>query len=164
MMGNNRAMEKSNPKVSIGLPVYNGENFIREAIDSILGQIFCDFELIISDNASSDGTEEICRSYAGRDQRVRYYRNEENIGSSGNYTRVFLLAKGKYFKWTAHDDICKPDFIEKCIEVLDKDDSLETTSPEVPGGLRKKRNVSDMGCNESRHIEKNASPWQLPGA
>lgn len=112
------------PCVSIGMPVYNGENYLEEAINSILGQTFTDFELIISDNASTDRTEEICSIYASRDSRIRYYRNEENLGASANYNRVFELANGKYFKWMAHDDLCAPEFLEKCVKVLDQDPAV----------------------------------------
>ena len=108
------------PKVSIGLPVYNGENYLRLAIDSILTQDYTDFELIISDNASADATQEICREYTARDCRIRYYRNEINIGASGNYKRVFELARGGLFKWAAHDDVHLPAFLSRCIEVFDK--------------------------------------------
>lgn len=114
----------SSPKVSVGLPVYNGENFLEEALDSLLGQTFEAFELIISNNASTDRTEEICQAYAAQDKRVRYFRNEKNIGAAGNYTRVFELASGKYFKWAAHDDVCKPDYLARCLEVLDRDPSV----------------------------------------
>ncbi len=113
-----------NSRVSIGLPVHNGENFVREAIDSILVQTFEDFELIISDNGSTDETEEICREYAAQDKRVRYYRNKENMGASTNYTRLFELASGEYFKWAAHDDVCRPDFLARCVEVLDRDPTV----------------------------------------
>src|SRR4051794_3298661 len=93
------------PKLSIGLPVYNGENFLAHAVDSILAQDFRDFELIISDNASTDRTAEICRGYAESDPRVRYVRFETNQGGSRNFCYVFELARGEYFKWAAHDDV-----------------------------------------------------------
>lgn len=108
------------PRVSIGMPVYNGENYIEPAIDSILAQTFRDFELIICDNASTDRTEEICRAYAARDSRVRYYRNEQNIGANPNHNRTVELARGEYFKWAAHDDLCAPEFLERCVAVLDQ--------------------------------------------
>ena len=114
----------NSPRVSIGLAVYNGENFLKEALDSLLAQTFQDFELIISDNASTDRTESICRACAARSERVRYFRNPENIGASGNYTRVFELASGQYFKWAAHDDVCRPDYLARCVEVLDQDPSV----------------------------------------
>lgn len=112
------------PRLSIGLPVYNGERFLRFALDAILNQTYRDFELIISDNASTDSTMLICQDYAARDSRIRYCRNMENIGSAANFNRVFDLARGQYFKWSAADDIISPTFLEKCIEVLDQDPSV----------------------------------------
>lgn len=106
------------------MPVYNGENYIEEALDSILAQTYADFELIISDNASTDRTQEICQSYATRDRRIRYYRNKGNIGVSKNFNRVFELSIGKYFKWIAHDDIYAPDYLSKCVRAFEQDPSL----------------------------------------
>ncbi|NEU72877.1 glycosyltransferase [Hassallia byssoidea VB512170] len=117
-------MTKNQPRLSIGLPVYNGEKFLKEAIESLLAQTFADFELIICDNASTDKTEEICRTYATKDKRIRYYRNERNIGCAPNFNRVFELSTGEYFKWAAYDDLHAPDFIARCIEILDKDPSI----------------------------------------
>ena len=117
-------MKPDTPKVSIGLPVYNGENYLAEAIESILNQTFTDFELIICDNASTDATENICQKYASQDARVQYYKNEKNLGASGNYTRVFELASGEYFKWAAHDDVCLPKFLERCVQILDEDPTV----------------------------------------
>lgn len=112
------------PLVSIGLPVYNGENYIREAIDAILSQTFTNFELIISDNDSTDNTESICREYAARDSRISYYHQAKNLGAAPNYNFVFHQAKGAYFKWLAHDDGCAADFLEKSVEVLEHDLSI----------------------------------------
>ncbi len=117
-------MSKDQPRVSIGMPVYNGENFLKESLDSILAQTFEDFELIISDNASTDRTEGICREYAAKDQRIRYYRNEQNLGGAGNHNRVFELSNGEYFKWAHHDDLCAPEFLERCVEELDRRPSV----------------------------------------
>ncbi|MFZ3385028.1 MAG: glycosyltransferase [Candidatus Methanoperedens sp.] len=122
MKGNN--IKNNKPRVSIGLPVYNGENYLREALDSILAQTYSDFELIISDNASKDSTPRICQEYANKDQRIRYYRTEINLGAAWNFNNVFHLSQGDYFKWAAHDDKIAPDYISKCLEVLDKDDSI----------------------------------------
>jgi len=113
----------SAPRVSIGLPVYNGEAYLESTIDAILAQTFRDFELIISDNASTDRTEEICRAFAERDPRVAYYRNEENIGAARNFNLTFAHAEGEYFKWAAHDDRIAPDFLARCVEALDRDPS-----------------------------------------
>jgi glycosyltransferase involved in cell wall biosynthesis len=112
------------PRVSIGLPVYNGENFIEETLDSILSQTLDDFELIISDNASTDKTGKICNLYAEKDRRIRYYRNEKNLGGSRNYNKVFELSNSEYFKWAAHDDIISPTYLERCVDVLDRDPSI----------------------------------------
>jgi glycosyltransferase involved in cell wall biosynthesis len=108
------------PRVSIGLPVFNGERFVAEAIDSILAQTFTDFELIVSDNASTDRTEEICRQYAEKDERVRYVRNRDNLGATYNFNQVFHLSSGEHFKWAAHDDLIHPQFLERCVEALDR--------------------------------------------
>jgi len=118
--GNSSERTPSGPLVSIGIPVYNGEQFIAQALDSFLAQTFSDFGIIICDNDSHDKTEQICREYAGRDPRIRYYRNESNIGVAGNCRRVLDLATGKYFKYAAHDDLCAPQFLERCLEVLDR--------------------------------------------
>ncbi|MCX7109932.1 MAG: glycosyltransferase family 2 protein [Proteobacteria bacterium] len=101
------------PKVSIGMPVYNGEKFIREALDSLLAQTFTDFEIIISDNASTDGTSEICSEYISRDSRIRYIRQTENIGIMRNFQFVLDEAIGEYFMWAAHDDLWGTKFIEE---------------------------------------------------
>lgn len=117
-------MIESAPKVSIGLPVYNGEKYLREAINSILAQTFTDFELIVSDNASTDSTETICKECAAQDSRIRYYRNEKNIGGSNNHNLVFDLSRGQYFHWFAHDDLYAPEFLEKSVEILDREPSI----------------------------------------
>jgi len=107
------------PRVSIGLGVYNGERFLRQTLDSLLAQTYRYFELIICDNCSTDGTEEICRSYAAREPRIRYYRNAANIGIDRNFNLCFTLSRGEYFKWACGDDLCAPDLIECCLKVLD---------------------------------------------
>lgn len=114
----------SKPILSIGLPVFNGERYILFALDSLLAQTWNDFEIIISDNASTDDTERICQEYAARDPRIHYYRNETNIGAAANFNRVFLKSRGKYFKWAAADDVISSDFLAKCVQVLDQDPSV----------------------------------------
>ena len=104
------------PKVSIGLPVWNGEKYLRLALQSILQQDYADFELIISDNASADGTPEICQEFAAKDKRIRYSRNQTNIGARGNYNRVFELARGEFFKWASHDDEIHMSLLRRCFE------------------------------------------------
>lgn len=100
------------PKVSIGMPVFNGAQFIQNALDSLLSQTFTDFELIISDNASTDETENICRKYAEQDSRIRYVRQPRNMGATFNFKFVLDEARGEYFLWAACDDVRSPDFIE----------------------------------------------------
>jgi glycosyltransferase involved in cell wall biosynthesis len=107
------------PRVSIGLPVFNGDAYLEEAIESLLGQTFTDFELLISDNASTDRTEEICRRYAARDPRVQYWRNPRNIGGMRNANLTLERARGEYFRWAAHDDICGPTMLERLVAELD---------------------------------------------
>ena len=106
-------------RVSIGMPVYNGTQFIAKAIDSILAQSFSDFELIISDNASTDATQQICEGYAKREPQIRYSRLSENIGAARNYNRVFEMSSGTYFKWAAHDDVLHPEFINRCVRAFE---------------------------------------------
>jgi len=112
-------MTKNSPLVSIGMPVYNGEKTVWEALDSLLAQDFKDFELIISDNASTDNTAEICHQYAARDSRVRFYRNEANIGPTANFNRLVHLARGKYFMWAADDDWWEPSYISCMVEDIE---------------------------------------------
>jgi glycosyltransferase involved in cell wall biosynthesis len=108
------------PLISVGMPVYNGENYIEPAIESILNQTFDDFRLIISDNASTDRTEEICHKYTLKDTRIRYFRNQKNLGAAHNFNLVFKLSSSKYFMWAAHDDIYAPNFLSSCIKVLEQ--------------------------------------------
>jgi glycosyltransferase involved in cell wall biosynthesis len=111
------------PLLSIGLFVYNGEPFLQETLDSILAQTFRDFELIISDNASTDATQQIFESYAAADSRIRYFKNQTNMGAGWNIRRVFSLATGKYFKWAACDDLYEANFLSTCIDALERDSS-----------------------------------------
>jgi glycosyltransferase involved in cell wall biosynthesis len=117
-------MRNHPPKVSLGIPVYNGENYLLACLESLLDQTFTDFELIIVDNASTDRTAEICHDFASQDDRIRYHRNPTNIGPIRNFHRAFQLATGTYFKWCAHDDLCAPEFLERCVEVLDSDPTV----------------------------------------
>jgi glycosyltransferase involved in cell wall biosynthesis len=107
------------PLVSIGLPVYNGERFLPRALDSLLAQTFTDFELVISDNASTDKTSEICQAYQTKDVRVRYYCNEKNMGMGWNFDRVIELSLAPYFMYAADDDWWEPDFIRLLFHELE---------------------------------------------
>lgn len=136
--GDYTPQEQTGPRVSVGLPVFNGENYLAEAIDSILAQTFTDFELIISDNASTDRTEEISRVYVERDNRVRYFRHATNRGASPNYNFTVGQARGTYFKWMAHDDVLRPRFLEEAVRVLDD-------RPDVSLVYSKTRKIDENG-------------------
>ena len=119
----------SRPRVSVGMRVYNGERFLRPAIESVLAQTDTDFELIISDNASTDATSEICRAYAARDPRIRYVRNATNIGAVRNFNRAFQLSTAEYYKLANADDVCAPTLMERCAAVLDTHPAVGGASP-----------------------------------
>jgi glycosyltransferase involved in cell wall biosynthesis len=108
-------------RVSVGMPVYNGEAFLAEAIDGVLSQDFKDLELIISDNGSTDSTPEICARYAAADPRVRVLRSDVNRGLAWNFNRVFEESSGEFFMWNAADDVRLPSMVSRCVEVLDGD-------------------------------------------
>lgn len=114
-------MSDEKPLVSIGMTVYNGERFIRQALDSLLAQDYENFELIISDNASTDRTKEICQEYAAKDRRIRYHRNEINLGAIKNAWYVFNSSEGKYFMFAADHDLWHPAFISRCVSNLEED-------------------------------------------
>jgi glycosyltransferase involved in cell wall biosynthesis len=148
------------PRLSIGLPVYNGEKYLPGSIEALLGQTYTDFELIISDNASTDSTPHICQSYAKQDSRIRYIRQPRNIGLSPNHNFVVREARGEMFKWAAADDLYGRDLLRCCVEALDEhpevvlahswnavidasgtvtqalEDPLETASSHAPKRLR----------------------------
>ncbi len=120
--------------VSIGLPVYNGEAFLDRTIESFLSQTYEDIELLLCDNASTDRSPEICREWAAKDPRVSFHPSDVNRGASWNFDRSFHLARGEYFKWAAHDDLCDPRFVEACLGVLKDDPGVvvcHTQSDEV---------------------------------
>ncbi len=116
-------------RVSVGMPVYNGENYMVEAIESVMAQTLGDFEFVICDNASTDRTEEICRDYAARDPRIRYVRNRINLGGGPNNNRVFELSSAPYFKVHNHDDVMHPEFLDRCVEVLDQEPDVVVAFP-----------------------------------
>jgi glycosyltransferase involved in cell wall biosynthesis len=110
---------RAHPRISVTLPVHNGERYLCRALTSILEQTFPHFELIISDNASTDTTQEICRGFEAQDRRVRYVRQAKNVGASPNFNLCYQLASSEYFKWAAHDDFLEPEYLAACIEALD---------------------------------------------
>lgn len=105
--------------VSIGIPVRNGERYMAHALDSILAQTYERIEVVIGDNDSTDGTEAICRRYAATDPRIRYVRHAANIGAGPNHNFVVEQSTGDYFRWATHDDVCAPELLERCVEVLE---------------------------------------------
>lgn len=146
------------PRVSIGLPVFNGERFIARAIDSIIAQDFCEFEVIISDNASTDRTPIICTDFADRDHRITYICNDRNRGAAWNLNRVVQLARGQYFKFCAHDDRVSPNYLSACVRALERDDTAvlaygktrvidenDVELPVDPGGLPDMSFLSPLG-------------------
>lgn len=117
------------PKVSIGVPAYNSAATLGSSLESLLGQTFGDFELIVSDNASTDATREVAEGFAQRDSRVRYVRQAENIGANGNYSFLARAARGEYFKWASSSDLCAPPFVEKCVAALEKTPDAVIAAP-----------------------------------
>jgi glycosyltransferase involved in cell wall biosynthesis len=146
----------STPIVSIGLPVYNGEKSIERALKSILAQDFEDFELIISDNASTDGTGRICETYAKRDHRITYTRNETNIGVSPNHDRVFKLSRGKYFAWSAHDMEQLPGMLSRCVR------EMNLAPPTVVLAYPRCEQVDEHGLPFGGEVESIASAHSRP--
>jgi glycosyltransferase involved in cell wall biosynthesis len=112
-------MNGSKPTVTIGIPVFNGDNYLAETLDSVLAQTFQNFEVVIADNGSTDSTEKICHDYAATDPRIQYHRSEVNLGVTRNFKRAVGLSSGHYFMFLAHDDKLAPSFLEQCVAVLD---------------------------------------------
>ena len=119
-LGNNT--NSHNPKISVGIPVYNGEKFIRKSIESVLRQTYGNFELIISDNASTDSTSDICTEFLTKDSRIKFVRQDKNMGAIWNFNFILQKAVGEYFVWVAADTIILPEFLEKNINLLESQD------------------------------------------
>lgn len=111
------------PRLSLGMPLYNAQRYLELALESVFAQDFTDFELIISDNASTDDTWQICRTWAAREPRIRLYRNEVNQGVAANFNRVVHEARGDLFRWVAYDDLMEPTLLSECIDELDRSGS-----------------------------------------
>jgi glycosyltransferase involved in cell wall biosynthesis len=112
------------PKLSIGIPVFNGQEFLPELFDSLLAQTFADFDILICDNASSDRTPQICREYERNDSRIHYFRNTRNLGAVANFNRVFELSTAPLFKWAAHDDLYHETYLDACVRLLDENPDI----------------------------------------
>ena len=136
-------MTASVPTVSIGVPVYNGAGTIGPMLDSLLAQTFSDFEIVISDNASTDATAEICRKYGEADRRIRYFRQPENLGPEQNFRFVLEQACAPYFMWSACDDYRSPEFLEENVQFLQNHpDYVASTCPTLLTGGGPDRRVT----------------------
>ncbi|HLM66288.1 MAG TPA: glycosyltransferase family A protein, partial [Longimicrobium sp.] len=149
------------PKVSIGMPVYNGEPLVRQALESVLSQSFADFELIISDNGSTDGSTELLRGVAASDPRVRYFRQEPPIRAYDNFRFVLEQARGEYFMWAAHDDTRDPDFVAKLVAALQDNreavlafGDLNVVTPDNPQGTIKPFDFATDGLGRLERLRR----------
>lgn len=121
--------EPREPLVSVAVPVRNGENFLADALDSLLAQTYEHWEALVSDNASTDATGDIARAFARRDERIRYERHAHDLGAAPNYNHGFHHTVGQYLKWLAHDDVCRPEFLEAAVDALQRHpDAVVATS------------------------------------
>jgi hypothetical protein len=148
---------------SIGLPVHNGARYLRGAVESALAQTFEDFELVISDNASTDDTPTVCRELADRDGRIRYEPLETNIGPVGNHNRCIELSRGRYFMWLAYDDLLGPTQLERCVETLEREPRAAMAFPRLRY-IDERGNL--LGWQESPDLsivadDAGARAWQL---
>ncbi len=145
------------PFVSIGMPVYNGERYIKQALDSLLSQDYDNFELIISDNASTDSSPDICLEYKNKDGRVKFYRNDKNIGPNDNFNRVFELSSGQYFMWAACDDLWTPNYISSLVKALASDKNAVLAFSQL-------NNIDENGniCREYPNLHLLSSKAPLP--
>ena len=150
------------PRATVGIPVYNGEKYLPAALDSVRAQDEEDIEIVISDNASTDATEEICRAAAAQDPRIRYVRHAENRGGRWNFNHLVELARAPYFTWAAADDVRQPAFVRRCLEVFaDSDPATVLVYPRTQiidaGGLvTEDLNDADLGCDEPTPHERMA--------
>ena len=145
-------MSTNKPLLTVGLPVYNGERYLGNAIECILSQSFKDFEFIISDNASTDGTEEICRHYEGRDRRIRYHRNAVNMGGAKNSDLILDMARTEFFTTASHDDYFSLNYLEACLAKLQQTEDAVLCCPEQVVFLDPRGNPTraERNCNTER--------------
>ncbi len=152
-------MVNRKPLVSIGMPVYNGGDSLRRALESLLAQDCENFELIISDNHSADSTQEICLDYMTRDKRVRFFRNESNVGAIKNFNRVFEISQGEYFMWHAHDDLREPNYVSSCLKYMEENPNVilccTNALLEEDGNHRKlEEDVTTIGMSPNKRFRK----------
>ncbi len=147
---------KKNPKVSIGVPVYNGENFLTARLNSILNQSFTDFEIILSDNASTDNTEKICKKYQESDKRIKYHKQSQNQGLFYNYKFVLDNSIGEYFVIANVDDLWEVSFLEKTVKVLDSHSNVIISSGKIEryGGIEKEFVGNKLDTKSSKIYKK----------
>lgn len=131
-------MAEVKPRITLGLPVYNGANYLRETLESLRAQTFSEWTLLVSDNASTDATMDIVREFAAEDDRIQYQVHEENIGAHRNYNSIVPRANSEYFKWMAHDDLLAPTFLERCVAILD-------ARPEVVLAFTAAERIDELG-------------------
>lgn len=119
------------PRITVGVPVFNGERYLAATLDSLLNQTIDDFVVLVGDNASTDGTAEIIHAYAARDRRVRHVRHPRNLGAAANYSRLCELSETEFFRWSAADDCSQPRFLEACLEGLEHDPDAVLVYPRI---------------------------------
>lgn len=150
------------PRATVGIPVYNGEKYLPAALDSVREQDEEHIEIVISDNASTDATEEICRAAAAEDPRIRYHRQPRNRGGGWNFNHLLDLARAPYFTWAAADDIRRPAFVRRCLETFaDSDPATVLVYPrtriiDAGGVLTEDLNDTDLACDEPTPHERMA--------
>jgi hypothetical protein len=154
------------PLVSIGVPVYNAQRYLRAALDSLLAQDYQHLELIISDNASTDQTAAICEDYASRDRRIQFHRADRNMGAVWNFNRTFELSSGAYFMWAAFDDLRSPSYVRRCVAALEQQPSAVLCCTDVQwidpagqeiGPLPSRRTLHPVGVRRSDRVRAIAS-------
>lgn len=144
------------PLVSIGVPAFNAERFLKRTLDSLLDQSLYDFELIISDNASTDSTQAICEDYVRRDNRVRYIRQEENIGAPRNWNVLVHEARGVFFKWASASDYCTTNMLERCVQALEANPNLALAYGLTQMVDEQERPI-EIYANESSYVQERPS-------
>lgn len=144
------------PLVSICIPAYNEARFLGAALESALAQTAADFEVIVSDNCSTDDTPRIAQAFTARDARVRHERSTAHVGMTENFTRCLALARGEYVKFLCADDLLAPQCVERLLAVLRADASVVLAACA-------RRLVDDTGTRFG--IERYAArDWTGPGA
>ena len=146
--------DKSTPIVSIGIPVRNGEELLEKAIKSALSQTLKNFEIIISDNASIDSTQQICKKYKNIDSRISYFHQKKSVNWLVNFNFVLKKAKGKYFVWLAADDFWESTFLEKNIKILNSNENIVGSISDVRLVGKITKNLKRMVTNDRGVQEK----------